>query len=484
MTETGILAFGAYVPRRRLQRAAIHAANKWFAPNLGGLAKGERAVANWDEDAITMAVEAARDCLTGIDRTEVAGLTLASTTLPFADRLNAGIVKEALTLADKTAAADAGGSLRAGTSALLAALEGSRTRLCVASDLRKARAASDAELIQGDGAAAILVGQGDVIARLVASHSVTVDFVDHFRSSGADFDYAWESRWIRDEGYMKLLGGAIGDALQSAGIQADAIDHAVIPVSVRGVAAGIAKKLGIRPEAVADTLNATVGDTGTAHPLLMLTAALEGARPGQRILVAGFGQGADVLIFETTEALTRLPARRGVKGHLANAQQDTNYLRFLFHRGLLQIEKGMRAEMDEKQPGTSLYRHRKTTLGLVGGRCTKTGTVQFPRSDIGVNPNDRSVRTQEDYPLADKVARIVTYTADSLSYSPDPPTYYGTIDFEGGGRLVTEFAEVTADEVEVGRAMRMVFRIKAHDDRRDFTKYFWKAGPATSEGAQ
>lgn len=69
--ETGILAYGCYVPRRRLQRAAIHAANKWFAPSLGGLAKGERAIANWDEDAITMAVEAARDCLTGIDRTAV-----------------------------------------------------------------------------------------------------------------------------------------------------------------------------------------------------------------------------------------------------------------------------------------------------------------------------------------------------------------------------------------------------------------------------
>jgi len=94
MTQTGILAYGAYIPKRRLQRAAIHAANKWFAPGLGGLAKGERAAANWDEDAVTMAVEAARDCLTGLDRAEVQGLTLASTTLPFADRLNAGIVKK------------------------------------------------------------------------------------------------------------------------------------------------------------------------------------------------------------------------------------------------------------------------------------------------------------------------------------------------------------------------------------------------------
>ena len=74
---------------------------------------------------------------------------------------------------------------------------------------------------------------------------------------------------------------------------------------------------------------------------------------------------------------------------------------------------------------------------------------------------------------------IVTFTADSLGYSPDPPVYYGAIDFEGGGRMVTEFAEVTAADVEVGREMRMVFRIKAVDDLRDFTKYFWKAVPVS-----
>ncbi|WP_375286061.1 hydroxymethylglutaryl-CoA synthase family protein [Sphingomonas sp.] len=473
--ETGILAYGCYIPRRRLQRAAIHAANRWFAPGLGGLAKGERAVANWDEDAITMAVEAARDCLTDIDRAGVQGISLASTTLPYADRLNAGVVKEALTLPDGTRATDVTGSLRAGTSALVAALDGTAIQLCIAADRRKARPASEGEMIQGDGAAALLIGQGEVIARVIAQHSVTVDFVDHFRETGADFDYGWEARWIRDEGYTRLLGGAVRDALAGADIAADSIDHAVIPVSARGVAAGLAKKLGIRADAVTDQLQATVGDTGTAHALLMLAGVLERAKPGQRILVAGFGQGVDVLVFEATEALARLPRRHGFAGHLADRQEDANYQRFLFHRGLLDLERGMRAELDQKQPGSTLYRHRKAVLGLVGGRCTKTGTVQFPRTDISVNPNDRATGTQEDYPLADRAARIVTYTADSLSFSPDPPTYYGTIDFEGGGRLVAIFAEVGPEDVEVGRPMRMVFRISAVDEQRGFTKYFWKA---------
>jgi hydroxymethylglutaryl-CoA synthase len=481
MSETGILAFGAYIPRRRLQRAAIYAANRWFAPGLGGLAKGERATANWDEDSITLAVEAARDCLTGMDRASVEAVTLASTTLPFADRLNAGVVKEALNLSDDSAAADATGSMRAGTTALIDALQGSRTRLVAAADLRKTRAASEGELNYGDAGAAILVGPGEPIARLVHAQSQTVDFVDQFRGSDQPYDYGWETRWIRDEGYTKLLGGTIAAALKGAGLEGGAIHHAVIPITAKGVAEGLAKKAGIAAEAVLDPLGAAVGDSGAAHPLLLLCAALERARPGERILVTGFGQGADVLIFETADALARLAPRKGVAGHLADRQEDSNYMRFLFHRGVLDVERGMRAEMDQKQPGTTLYRNRKAVLGLVGGRDVKTGTVQFPKSDIGVNPNDRSTGPMEDYPLAEKRARIVTYTADSLTFSPDPPTYYGTIDFEGGGRLVAEFAEVTAEDVEVGAEMRMVFRIKAFDDNRHFVKYFWKAAPVRGE---
>ena len=141
------------------------------------------------------------------------------------------------------------------------------------------------------------------------------------------------------------------------------------------------------------------------------------------------------------------------------------------------MDKGMRAEYDEKQPGTSLFRERKSVLGLIGGKCSKTGTIQFPKTNISVSQNDRAVNTQEDYPLSNKHAKITTYTADSLAYSPDPPTYYGMIDFEGGGRMISEFSDVTEDDVEVGREMRMVFRIKAQDEQRKFTKYFWKATP-------
>jgi 3-hydroxy-3-methylglutaryl CoA synthase len=481
--DIGILSFGAYIPQRRLQRSAVYATNAWFAPDLKGASKGERAIANWDEDAITMAVEAGRDALTGWDRAKIGAVSLASTTLPFQDRLNSGVVKEALTLNDNIAALDATGSLRAGASSLIQALNAAANtdapQLCIAADLRKAPPASDGELSQGDAAAAFVVGAGKPVAKFLGSHSTTIDFVDHFRETGVDFDYTWESRWIRDEGYTKIAGNALKAALESFKVSGADIGRCAISITVKGVPESLAKKAGIKPEAMVDTLGATVGDSGAAHSLLLLASALEQAKPGEKILVAAFGQGLDVLLFEATPALADLPVRNGVAKSIARKKADSNYSRFLFHRGLLPLDKGMRAEFDQKQPGTTLYRNRKGVLGLVGGRCTKTGTVQFPKTPLSVNPNDHALGTQEDYPFAERVARIVTYTADRLTYCPDPPNWYGMIDFEGGGRMTVEFADLEpGEEIDVGREMRMVFRIKSIDEMRHFNRYFWKATPA------
>ena len=84
----GITAYGAYIPRARLSKNAIAEANAWFDAGLNLLAKGERSICNWDEDSITMAVEAATDCLTALDKRSLSALYMASTTFPFLDRQN------------------------------------------------------------------------------------------------------------------------------------------------------------------------------------------------------------------------------------------------------------------------------------------------------------------------------------------------------------------------------------------------------------
>ncbi len=214
----GITGFGGYVPRLRMQRSAIAAAHKWMAPGLRASAKGHKAFCSWDEDSVTMAVEAARDALGGRARSGIGKLVLVSTSLPFADLLNASLVSAALGLPQALRAMDVGQSQRAGTSALLAALrEMGGDALVIASDHPRGKPASVQEIGFGAGAAAFTLGSEGVVATLQGASSSTAVFVDHFRSSDNTYDYFWEERWIRDEGYSKLVPPTVVSALADAG---------------------------------------------------------------------------------------------------------------------------------------------------------------------------------------------------------------------------------------------------------------------------
>lgn len=480
----GVLAAGAYIPRLRLARRVIADANGWLTPALKSMAKGERAICNWDEDTVTMAVEAARDALAGRDRSSITSIHLASTTFPFLDRLNAGILAQALDLPGDISSLDIGGSQRAATSALRSAMAGSREALIVAAEHLRAKAASPTEMTSGDGAVALLIGEGMPIAKLIGSATCTADFVDHYRSLESPYDYRWEERWIRDAGYMTIVPPAIARCLESAGATPASITHVCMASVLPRVAETIVKAAGLPETSIADSLHGKCGHTGVAHPLLMLTAALESAKPGDRILVVGFGQGADALLFECTAALAGNARRIGVKGYLARRREETNYIKFLAFNDAIQIERGMRAEADKLTPLSALWRNRDTATSFIGGRCRVCGTLQFPRSRICVNPNCNAVDCQEQHPFAEKVGRVNSYTADRLTYSPDPPACYGMIQFDDGGRWMMDFTDIEADDLTVGREMRMMFRIKDIDAQRGFRRYFWKAAPiAPAEGS-
>lgn len=477
----GIVAFGAYVPRLRLNRQAAYDANKWFAPGLRGLAKGERSMANWDEDSITMAVEASRDCLTSHKAEDVRNIYFASTTHPFKDRQNAGVIGTALNVEQNLSAMDVGGSLKAGTSALIAGLNASKdgaTSLVAAADKRMARVASSGELNYGDGAAALLCGTEDVIAKLVGHHSVSMDFVDHFRGDEAEFDYGWEERWIRDEGYSKIVPPAIKAGLAACKLKGSDITHFIMPSLMPAVPKQMAKMVGIAEGAVRDLLGANLGDTGAAHALVMLVDALETAKAGDRIMVVAFGQGVDILVFEVTAEKNKLPKRKGLSGWMARRKEEKNYMKFLAFNDMLPIDKGMRAEFDKKTALSVLWRKRDMIYGLVGGKCRVCGTVQFPRSQVCVNPNCHAIESQDPYAMAGLECAVMSFTADSLTYSPDPPAYYGMITFPEGGRFMADFTDSDKDQVKVGAKMRMTFRIRDNDTMRGgFKRYFWKAAP-------
>jgi 3-hydroxy-3-methylglutaryl CoA synthase len=476
----GITGFGGYVPRLRMERAAIAAAHKWMAPSLRALGKGRRAFCSWDEDSVTMGVEAARDALgdRGVDR--LGKLLFASTTMPFADMQNAAIVRGALGLRDGIRTLDIGQSQRAGTAALLEALTSysQDDTLVIASDRPRGKPASTQELSFGAGAAAFTVGREGVLAELVGSASSSAVFVDHFRSTDNKYDYFWEERWIRDEGYMKIVPPTVAAALERAQVQPGDIKHFVMASPFRGIVAGLAKKLGLGAGVEADALDASCGYSGSAHALLMLSAALEKARPGDLILVVGFGQGCDALVLRATDAITGFKPRRGVSGALADGQTHDAYLRMLSYDEGIELEWGMRSEKPVKTALTEQYRSRDQLAGFVAGRCRKCGTVQFPQLAYCVTPTCHAHREEFDQvPLPDVPAKVLTYTADWLSYHPAPPLYVGFVQFENGARLLMETVDVGSAGLEVGTPLRVVHRIKDVDKARGYPRYFWKATP-------
>lgn len=477
----GITAYGGYVPRLRLSLQAIGQANAWYAPQFAGR-KGTLAFGNWDEDSITMAVAAGRDCLgPDEDRSRVRGVLLASSTLPFAERLNAAVVAGALTLDENIQACDLGGTPRCALAALSQAAAmaqmGEGEVLVAAAESRRTRPGSAQELQYADGAAAMLVGTEGVLAEYLGSGVVTANFIDHFRAVGEDVDYHWEERWVRDEGIAKLVPPAIAAALNRAGVAAGQVDHFIFPTSFRQMGASLARHCGIAPEAVADNLLAAVGDTGGAHGLLVLAHVLERATPGQIILLAQFGSGAQAIVLRVTEAIRDFRPQRGVSRWIERGAEDHSYTRFLSFKGQLALERGMRGEQDKKTALSTAWRHRTALQGLVAGRCEVTGSVHFPPSRLSYDNPPRQ-DTQRPYKLADRPAQILSWSAEYLSWHPSPPHHYGQIDFEGGGRILMDFTDLDVGEAATGQAMDMVFRIKDIDDLRGFRRYFWKATPA------
>jgi len=287
----------------------------------------------------------------------------------------------------------------------------------------------------------------------------------------------WEERWVRDLGYSRIIPEAVNGLFQKLSITMDDVDKLVFPCFFKAEHQNIAKKLGAAPEKVMGNLHEACGETGAAHALVMFVNALEEARPGDRILLAGFGQGCDALYFQVTDEILRLPARTGIKGSLANKKRTDNYAKFLKFRDLIQTEMGIRAEAPTQTAMTVLWRKRDMVLELVGGKCSACGTPQFPRMDICVNPECRAVHTQEPHEFSSVPASIKSFTGDLLAVSVDPPAIYGMVQFDGGGRIMADFTDCELSDLRVGQRVTMSFRRRYKDRERGFSGYFWKAVP-------
>ncbi len=464
----GIVGYGAYVPYNRLQRSAIT-----DALGAGG-GRGTRAVAGYDEDATSMAVEAGRNLMRSIDVVPDS-VYFATATPPYLDKTNANVIHAALDLPSHVFAGDVAGSPRSVNAALRSALEGQRPTLVAAADVRSGRPSSSDEANLGDAAVAWLIGSGDdgpVIAEWIGGASCTAEFLDRWRLPEWNYSRVWEERF-GEHVYLPLVTEAATAAFKESGLEPDDIDVAIVTGLHARAVRGAAKAAGVDATKLADDLTATVGNTGSSHAGLILASVLDNAQPGQTIMVIHLADGCDVGFYKTTDAITGYEASNPVAAQIEAGNDSLDYNKFLTWRGFLDREPPRRPDPVGPAAPPS-YRSEQWKYAFFGSRDRSTGAVHLPPQRVSVKGG--AVDDMELVPMADVQATVATFTIDRLAYSLSPPTIAVVIDFDGGGRFNCQLAD--AEDVKIGDRVQMTFRRMM--TAGGVHNYFWKAKPLTA----
>ncbi|MFC1949511.1 hydroxymethylglutaryl-CoA synthase family protein [Chloroflexota bacterium] len=464
----GIVSYGAYIPLRRLGEGT----QGWRFP-------AEKAVAYYDEDSITMAVAAGINCVDDIDRGTVDGLYFASTTGPYKEKLAATTVALAVDLRSDIITMDCVDSLRSGTGALKMAMDtvkagSARQVMVTASDCRLGPPRSEFDQTFGDGAASFLIGDENVAATIEDSYSYSNELLDIWRADTSRYIHSWEDRWVQDEGYLKVLPLVVGEFFKRSGLTPKDITKAVFYGHNPRRHAEMGKKLGFQPEQIQDPLFSTVGNTGAASAMMMLIAALEDAKPGDTILCASYGDGADVLLLKVTDKIAGLKNKKGIKYNLKHKMIFPSYEMYLgFHH-----QSGEDPEGGVGPAASAVARERCAIYPLHGSKCNVCGTVQFPPQRICTNC--RAKDNSEPIRLSDKKARVFTRVLDYQADVPgfDQPGVDTLIDWECGGRALFPMTDKDAsspEKVPIGMEIEMTFRkIRVGGG---IYHYFWKCMP-------
>ncbi len=463
----GIVSYGSYIPSYRLPRDVI--AKEWDTPSLGG----ERALASFDEDSLTLAMNASIDALGDRNPKEVAGIFFASTTSPYREKQAAATVATVLDTAKELRTMDFTDSLRAGTSALLTALDLAKAGelfLVCAGDARMGEPDTIQEQNYGDAGGALVIGSENVIAELVGTHTVSQEFIGTWRTEEQDYLKSFPGGFENKFGYNRFIAETVRGLLQKCNLEAKDITNAAIAAPTQRALQGALRSLGFDIKSqVQETFWNTIGDAGTAQPLVLLAAVLERAKPGDLILVAGYGDGGDAALFRVTDRITGFQVARSVYSQIEVKRTLQSYGKYARFRKLIRKDY---TTQDESTP-VVLLRDQKQILPLYGGKCPACGVIQFPIHRICTECGHRE--GLEEVKLSRR-GRLFTFTNDYLTETPDPPTTHAVVDLEGGGRVFVQLTDCEADRVEIGMPLELTFR-KYHEGY-GIKNYFWKARPA------
>jgi 3-hydroxy-3-methylglutaryl CoA synthase/uncharacterized OB-fold protein len=456
VTQLGITSWATYLPRYRLDRGAV---SKAFSMNSG---KGSRTVASFDEDASTMAVEAARRT----SGTPVDTVMFSTTHPPLLDKGSAATIAAVLDLPSQITAVDLGGSARSTIGCLKAAFALATPTMLLASDMRFGRPGSDDEINGSDGAAAFTFG-ADPLVSLVAMESVSSPVMDRWRSEGDAGSQVWDDRWTADQ-QVPLMLAVVERVVKTAGIAATDIASVVVSASSSKVAAQVLGKLGGGNEANVEPF----GYYGAADVGIKLARVLSRASANQHILVVSGADGADAMVLRTSATFsTAAGSVDDGSGGLAVSVID-----YLAWRGLVHREPPRRPD-PEIPAAPAVSRSDDWKFAFTGTQCGACGARHLPPQRICMSCG--TLDKMEPVLMQHERGEVRTYTIDRIAFSPSPPVVVAVIDFESGGRFRCQLADVNPDEVQVGLKVEMVYRLISVA-QSGIRNYFWKARPLQS----
>jgi hydroxymethylglutaryl-CoA synthase len=338
----GFVGYGAYVPRYRLPAREV--ARVWTG-GVGGLPIKEKAVPGIDEDVITMSIEAARNAMARaqIDPTEIRAVWVGSESHPYAVKPTSTIVAETIGAVPNTQAADWEFACKAGTEAVVAAmgLVGSKMAhyaMAIGMDTAQGKPGDALEFTAGAGGAAFLLGPADeALALIQSSYSYVTDTPDFWRREYQRYPEHGQ-RFTGEPAYFKHISEAATAMMEANGTSARDYKWAVFHQPNTKFPQRIASKLGFTKEQIdPGMLVQVIGNTYAGAAMIGLTAILDIAEPGDRILMVSFGSGAGSDAFDllVTDKISERRNRAPLTRDYITRRTEIDYATYVRIRGKL-----------------------------------------------------------------------------------------------------------------------------------------------------
>ena len=444
---------------------------------------GTKAVAMVDEDSLTMSVEAGLDCLEGIDPKTVDGIFFASTTQVYTEKDSASLIATVLDMREDIITADFTDSTKAGTTALTRAVDTVKANkdiksiLVIAADTRKPEPQTMWEYGFADGAAAILVADEENIPISIDDYySVSANVTGPWKRADKDefirtFEVKMDAKF-----YVESITKVMSEILKRNSLD-PAVDIAIAAYYYNNprMHSRISKIMKFGQGVAQNSQFFQVGDTGTPMPFLLLIASLRRPKQDDKIIMAGFGDGADAILMQVRDkdGVKNIgKGRMGFVGHQKSMILLKNYNKFIEYKELLEKDRYTR-----KSSAVMIWRDTPSVYKWYGVKCKNCGAVQYPilsRACSVCRADDQFERVK----LAKK-GELFTFTLDHLVGGAylNTPVPRCVIDLEGGGRVLVNMTEIENPEenVKIGMKLEMTFR-KEHEGA-EFKNYYWKCRP-------